>query len=162
MRLLSQGTVSILIGAHSIVHSYYVSKAWKILYGKKPSVKETICILLHDIGYWGTDYYANGSNAGHAELGAKIAGLLFGREYWLLVLGHSASACKKFGIEHSKLERPDEYSWIIQPMFWHKIQNVIEGYKSTPEEWVAAIKENFDSPNHLSGTEIANKLKCNK
>lgn len=159
MRFLSEGTVSVLIGAHSIIHSYYVCKAWKVLYKECPSIKEIICILLHDIGYVGTNYYSNNSNEGHAELGAKIAGLLFGRKYWLLTLGHSSAACSKFGIEKSKLEAPDDYSWIIAPMWWHKFCNKVEGFKNDPEVWIQAVKDNFYSENKISGTELANKLK---
>ena len=80
MKLLSEGTVSVLFGCHSAVHSYYVAKAWRYLYGSWPTWREMLCILLHDIGYIGKDYWSDRSNSGHADLGATIAGLLLGNK----------------------------------------------------------------------------------
>ena len=41
-----------LIGYHNpIIHSYFVTKAWKRIYNSYPKCREFICILLHNIGY---------------------------------------------------------------------------------------------------------------
>ena len=96
MKLMAEGTKSVLFGAHSVIHSIVVMLAWKKLYGVWPSWKTCICILIHDIGYWGKNYITDKNNDGHAELGAKIAGKLFGPPYFYLVLGHSRAAIKKF------------------------------------------------------------------
>ena len=121
---MKEGTKSVLFGAHSVVHSIMVIIAWKKLYFKWPSWKEIVCIFLHDIGYWGKNYISDKSNDGHAELGCKLAHRLLGAKYGYLVLGHSAAACKKFGISKSKLEAPDDYSWVIAPLLWMKWKNI--------------------------------------
>jgi len=143
---MTEGTKSWLFGCHSIIHSYYVIKSWKILYKKYPKFWQMICILLHDIGYWGTDYLTNKSNEGHAELGAKIARSLFGDKGYYLILGHSSKAVKKHNIDFSKLEAPDDYSWIISSMLWLKWNHWVEGFNITsPESWKEAVKKNWES-----------------
>lgn len=120
---ISEGTKSVLFGAHSPIHSLFVGIAWRKLYGKWPNWKEWVCIFIHDIGYIGMDYISNKSNDGHAELGTKLAHRWFGPEYGYLVLGHSSSSRIKFGIPKSKLDLPDEYSWVIAPLWWMKWNN---------------------------------------
>jgi len=162
---MKEGTISVLYGAHSIVHSYYVWKAWKILYKKYPSFKETICILVHDLGYFGMNYYSEKSNDGHAELGAEIAHLLldtpYDNTYKYLILGHSGSACKKYGIIRSKLERPDEYSWLIAPLWWVKWTAKIENYIIPPEEFIDMVRKDFykSDDEWQSGTDRSNKYR---
>jgi predicted HD phosphohydrolase len=53
---MTQGTISILFGCHSVIHSYYVLRAWKILYKTYPEPWQAICIFLHDIGHYGLNY----------------------------------------------------------------------------------------------------------
>ena len=144
---ISQGTISWLVGAHSIIHSYYVVKAWKHLYGCYPAFWQLVCIFFHDIGYWGMNYADNKSNAGHAELGAKICGFLFGEKGRLLVLGHSAQAVKKHGISYSWLEAPDDYSWILASTTWMSWNMLVEPYLHDPEEWKLLVKRNWESGN---------------
>lgn len=154
MKYMSEGTKSILFGSHSIIHSILVYISWVILYKSLPSFKETVCILIHDIGYIGMNYVTDKSNEGHAELGAYIAKKLFGPTYEEFVLGHSSAAQRKFCVVSSKLEKPDEYSWIIAPIWWIKWNMFLEGFKVDPVEYKKAIKENFYAKNRKSGTEI--------
>jgi len=156
---MTEGTKSVLFGAHSVIHSYFVAKSWRLLYGKWPTFKECIVILLHDVGYCGMDYLSNRSNAGHAELGARICGRLLGKEHALLALGHSSAAQKKYGIPQSKLELPDEYSWVIAPLWWMKLNHCVERFPTTPEMWKKAVTDNFNSKNKKSGTELLNSLR---
>jgi len=156
---MTEGTKSVLFGAHSIIHSLMVFIAWKKLYGTFPTWKETICILIHDIGYIGKNYITEKNNDGHAELGCKLAHRWFGPEYGHLVLGHSSAAMKKFGIPKSKLEAPDDYSWIIAPLWWMKLNAKIEKFDVGAEEWKAAVTKNFYSKNKMSGTELFHSLK---
>ena len=112
---MKQGTVSVLVGCHSIIHSLLVIKAWRHLYGKWPAFWELVCILIHDIGHWGKDYLNNyEEKQQHAELGARVAGVLFGKRGYDLVLGHNAYN----GQPRSKLFEPDKYSWVIAPEWW--------------------------------------------
>lgn len=149
---MTEGTKSVLFGAHSIIHSIMVYIAWYKLYGKFPSFKETVCILLHDIGYIGKNYLTDKSNDGHAELGANICGYLFGEEYKNLCLGHSSSAQKKYNIEPSKLEKPDEYCWVIAPLIWMKWNNYIEKFGVDPALWKSVITKKLETGNTESGT----------
>ena len=112
---MKQGTWSVLLGCHSVIHSIVVIVAWRKLYGSFPGWWQIGCILLHDIGHWGKDYLDDYElKKRHAELGAKIAGRLFGQKGYELVDGHNAYN----GDARSQLYKPDKYSWIIAPIWW--------------------------------------------
>ena len=120
---MRQGTVSILVGCHSIMHSFYVFKAWKYVHGSYPSFMETVCILLHDVGHWGLDYIDKPEHKKkHWELGAKIARLLFGEEGYALVAGHTSHS----GEEYSLLREPDKFSWLVASNWWLITNQVVE------------------------------------
>jgi hypothetical protein len=112
---VKQGTVSVLFGCHSPVHSLVVLVAWKRLYGRWPKWWEIGCIFIHDIGHWGKDYLDNyEEKKRHAELGAKVAYRLFGQKGWQFVTGHNPYA----GQRKSALFVPDKFSWVIAPLWW--------------------------------------------
>ena len=112
---MKQGTWSVLLGCHSVIHSITVIVAWRKLYGSLPNYWQIGCILLHDIGHWGKDYLDDYElKKRHAELGAKIAGRLFGVKGYGLVNGHNAYN----GDTRSQLYTPDKYSWVIAPVWW--------------------------------------------
>jgi len=161
MKFISEGTKSILFGAHSPIHSILVTIAWYKVYGNWPTWKELICIFLHDIGYIGTNYITDKSNAGHAELGTRLVHRWFGAYYGHLILGHSSSARLKFGIPVSKLELPDDYSWVIAPMWWLHWNNWLEGFDVPPSVWKQAMKTKVESKNMISGTDLFHYLKEN-
>lgn len=120
---MKQGTVSIIIGCHSIVHSIEVLKAWIILYHKFPSYWELGCIFLHDIGHYGKNYLDNlDEKKQHWELGARIVGKLFGRKGYLLCAGH----CEYSGLPQSKLYKADKYSQYRQPYWWSWVYQTFE------------------------------------
>jgi len=132
---MRQGTVSVILGCHSPVHSVLVWKSWRYLYGKTPSFKETICIFLHDVGHWGLDYLDDeGQKKVHWELGACLARCLFGNSGYSLLAGH----CHHSGHPQSRLYKPDKYSWYIAPYWWLWSNIVFEpqlqmGYKTKRE-----------------------------
>jgi hypothetical protein len=112
---MKQGTISWLIGCHSIVHSLYVIKAWHKLYRSYPNNWETCCIFLHDIGHWGTDYLDNfEEKKTHWILGAKIAGKIFGDKGYNLCAGH----CEYSGLPQSKLYKADKLAWYKSSRLW--------------------------------------------
>jgi len=120
---VKQGTISVVIGSHSILHSFFVWRAWSILYKRYPTFMETICILLHDIGHWGKDYLDNlEEKRKHWELGARIARKLFGEKGFLLIAGHDRYS----GYPKSFLYKADKYSWYITPYWWIYSNNIIE------------------------------------
>lgn len=103
------GTKGWLIGIHQfVIHPTTVFLSWCELYGL-PNIKEMFCIFIHDIGYIGKDNVDGDEGKMHPELGAKIAGNLFGEEYKYLCAGHSREYAKLKGIKPSKLCWADKY-----------------------------------------------------
>lgn len=48
------GTKTLLFGCHQfLIHPWYVYRAWKKIYKVRPDFWETVCIVIHDWGYWG-------------------------------------------------------------------------------------------------------------
>lgn len=115
---MKQGTVSVLIGIHSPMHSLLVLRSWHILYHKWPEPWQVVCIFIHDIGHWGKDYLDNlDEKRLHWYLGARIAYKLFGDKGYKFVAGHDAYS----GIPRSELYKPDKYSMYIAPtwlLYW--------------------------------------------
>jgi len=125
---------------------------------------ETICILLHDIGYIGKDYLTNKSNKGHSYLGAKITSWLFGIKGFNLVVGHSRADSATLGIPLSKLEAPDDYSWIIAADWWLDFNKLIEP-QLAGRIWKKKVKTNWSSGNRVGGMELGfygNETKSNQ
>ncbi len=120
---MKQGTWSVLAGCHSPVHSLFVLVAWLKLYHRLPTFWQIVCIFLHDIGHWGKDYLDNyDEKKRHAELGAKVAGHLFGQKGFEFISGHNAYN----GNQRSKLYIPDKYSWVIAPVWWLMSNTIFE------------------------------------
>jgi hypothetical protein len=120
---IKQGTVSILFGCHSPIHSFLVLLSWIKLYKQFPKPWEIICIFLHDVGHYGKDYLDDyEQKKKHHELGAKICGKLFGEKGFKLVTGHNSYERQ----ERSKLFDPDKYSWIIAPIPWLLFNQIFE------------------------------------
>ena len=120
---MKQGTISVLVGCHSIVHSVLVIIAWVIVYKKLPKGWEVVCIFLHDIGHWGTDYLNNiQEKKTHWKLGAKVAKKLYGDKGYEFTAWHCSSSYSAA----SKLRLADKHSWIIAPTLWLWSNNVFE------------------------------------
>ena len=118
------GTRSLLFGVHQFLwHPFTVWLAWKELYGP-PSWNETVCIALHDVGYWGKKNMDDAEGLRHPEAGAKLVGRMFGEEYRQLVLGHSRSYAHIHKMGPSKLCWADklsikyEFWWLYLPRAW--------------------------------------------
>jgi hypothetical protein len=115
---VKEGTVSVLVGCHSIVHSLIVLKSWRIVNKCRPHLWEIGCIFLHDIGHWGKDYLSDIEQKNrHWKLGAKIAYRLFGIKGQQLCAGH-------YKDKTNKLYKADKYSWYITPdifLYFHAI-----------------------------------------
>ncbi len=118
-----QGTISILFGCHSTIHSILVTISWIKLYRRFPKPWELICIFLHDIGHIGKQYLDDyEQKKEHWILGAKMSRFLFGKRGYNLVAGH----CTHNGIRKSLLYKPDKYSWYIAPTWWLITNNIFE------------------------------------
>ena len=128
---MKTGTKSILFGIHQFLwHPVTVWVAWVWLYRKLPTFKESICIIIHDWGYWGKTNMDDEEGERHPELGAKIAGWLFDypmvftlpaalwirtTDYHDLCLLHSRHYARNAGREPSKLCWADKLSIIFEP-----------------------------------------------
>jgi hypothetical protein len=120
---LKQGTVSVLVGCHSPVHSLLVLLSWHKLYHKWPNRWQLACIFIHDIGHWGKDYLDNPEDkAQHAILGAKVARKLFGEKGYLFVIDHKSYA----EAARSSLYLPDKMSWTSAPIWWMLSNQIFE------------------------------------
>lgn len=133
------GTKSLLFGVHQVIwHPITVYKAWVELYGSRPDWKTSVCILIHDWGYWGKPDMDGEKGERHPEVGAKIAGWLFGRKYHNLVLYHSRHYARNAGVTPSKLCWPDKLSHIYEPAWWYlfraRLSGELKEYRKTAAE----------------------------
>jgi hypothetical protein len=139
---LSVGTKSLLFGAHQFVlHPLAVYICWVRLYHRLPTWWETICILVHDWGYWGCLNMDGERGTNHPGYGARVAysavlwigcrfrvGPMLRTELALkaanLCSGHSRHYARQERIPVSKLCRADKWGavlwpwWIYLPMTW--------------------------------------------
>lgn len=112
---MKQGTISVLIGVHSPVHSILVVISWRKLYGKFPELWQIACIFLHDVGHWGLNYLdSHDAKKQHWRGGAYIAYWLFGERGYEFVAGH----CSSSWYPRNQLYYADKHSWYIAPRWW--------------------------------------------
>lgn len=107
-------------------HPITVFLAWLDLYGW-PTWWETICIIVHDVGYLGKADMDGVSGAAHPELGAKIAGFLCGEKGRLECLGHSRSYAAKYNIPTSRLCWADKWSPMFDPTHFYWFRGTVSG-----------------------------------
>lgn len=155
------GTKSLLIGVHQVVwHPITVALAWRELYGRWPGWREAVCIVVHDWGYVGKAAMDDAEGETHPELGAAIAGRLFGAEYRRLVLLHSRHYARRLGCEPSALCWADKLSLLYEPRWWYLLRARLSGelaeYRrhaaaaeavaasASDREWWAFMREHFE------------------
>lgn len=125
-RMKLEGLRSIVFGYHSIViHTLFVTLAWRKIFKTYPNAREFVCILFHDIGYI-SQREVQTEEDNHPELGARICGYLFGDEYYKLCIGHSRDYARKKGIKLSKLCYADKYCVILMPIRLHYIISMLD------------------------------------
>ena len=121
------GRKSLLYGVHQFAwHPITVWLAWRNLYGY-PSWRECICIIIHDWGYWFTPNMDGEEGRKHPEVGAWIAGRLFGKEYYDLVLLHSRHYARLVGKEPSELCWADKLSILYDPKYFYLLRAIASG-----------------------------------
>lgn len=153
------GQRSLLIGVRQYIwHPVTVWLAWHKLYGL-PSLKETICIIIHDWGYWFCSDMDGEEGERHPEHGAKIALRLFGPVYSDMVLFHSRNYAGLWDTQPSKLYWADKLSLIYEPwwlylprawasgeLFEYREKAAMAGFIPLTENhrtWFAWIKEDL-------------------
>lgn len=122
---MKTGTKSILFGVHQfLLHPLVVWIAWVWCFRKAPSWKETICIIIHDWGYWGKINMDDEEGEKHPEWAANIAGRFLGSYHHDLCLYHSRHYARNAGKEPSNLCWADKLSilcepwWLYLPRAW--------------------------------------------
>lgn len=117
--MMKIGTKSLLFGVHQFAwHPMTVLIAWIKLYGW-PNWKELICIIIHDWGYWSAPNMDGIEGERHPDVGARIAQVLFGREYKYLCLLHSRHYARSIGMEPSRLCWADKLSILYDPWWFY-------------------------------------------
>jgi len=115
--MISQGTISVIIGCHSPIHSILVLMAWYKLYRKWPRPWQIVCIFLHDIGHWGLNYLDDYEQKKiHWVRGSQIAMRLFGPKGYVFVASHDVNS--PYISRDGLLYRSDKYSWSMAPYWW--------------------------------------------
>jgi hypothetical protein len=107
-------------------HPITVLLGWRRLYGSWPGCRECVCILVHDWGYWGCETM-EGDGQRHPEVGARIAGRLFGPAYHDLVLLHSRHYAQTAGREPSALCWPDKLHALYYPTWIYILLGTLSG-----------------------------------
>ncbi|RLC88840.1 MAG: hypothetical protein DRJ03_00965 [Chloroflexi bacterium] len=157
---MKQGTKSMLFGIHQfIIHPLFVTLAWKKRYKRWPYMWELICIVLHDIGHWQTDYLINYTEKQrHWIKGAETAYLLFGLKGFRLVAGHYPEYS---GVRESMLAWPDRYAHVIAPLLWTRWTRFVEdlGIDQTPAQWREMVANNLNSSSPKGNHELFMDLK---
>lgn len=126
-RILPVGTRSVLWGVHQFLwHPVTAYRAWVALYGR-PTWRELVCIIIHDWGYWGCPNMDGPEGTAHPELGARLAGWMFGQEYADLVLLHSRHYAKQAGLEPSSMCWSDKLSILYDPPWFYMLRARLSG-----------------------------------
>ena len=133
------GTKSLLFGVHQFAwHPFTVWLAWVRLYREFPTWRECVCIVVHDWGYWGCSNMDGEEGRNHTELGARIAGRLFGPKYYELVKYHSRHLSRVHQRGPSKLCWPDKFSMIYDPQRFYMMRARASGELT---EYIANARE---------------------
>jgi len=121
------GTKSLLFGVHQFIwHPFTVYLAWTEKYGR-PTLKETLCIIVHDWGYWGMPNMDGEEGVKHPDRGALIAKKLLGEDYFMMCIAHSRDYSKRYGVEPSKLCWADKLSIKYDPKWFYLLRARLSG-----------------------------------
>lgn len=124
---MKTGTKSVLFGVHQFLwHPLTVLLAWIDLYGF-PKPWELFCILVHDIGYLGKKEMDGPDGDEHPQLGARIAGFVFGEKAHLECLGHSRSYALQHNLPISRLCWADKWSPMFDPTHFYWLRGTLSG-----------------------------------
>lgn len=110
------GTKSLLFGLHQFVlHPALVTLAWWKLYRHLPTLREAVCIGIHDWGYWGLPNIDGPEGEQHPLWAGRFSDRTFGHAYGDLCRFHSGTIAERFGVQPSKLCIPDKYGSALAP-----------------------------------------------
>jgi len=135
------GTKSLLFGGHQfILHSVFVTAAWRLIYGTWPSIPVLLAIIVHDWGYWGCEKMDDAEGELHPVWAAKF--LLKHFPYWCyypsgptnlpmrisyLAKYHSRFLAKRDKVRASPLCLPDKYGVALMPTWLWVLLTRLDG-----------------------------------
>lgn len=137
------GTKTLLFGGHQfILHPLLVGMAWVKIYHKLPNPKESICIIIHDWGYWGLNNIDGEEGDGHPVWAAEWASFSLDRNrnsnrYWELCMFHSRFVAKAYNCKPSKLCSADKLGITLYPTWlWYtlvRLSGELTEYQNNPK-----------------------------
>lgn len=129
---MNVGTKSLLFGVHQFIwHPITVYRAWCELYPSRPTWRETLCIVIHDWGYWGCESMDGADGELHPYFAARLASLLLDRadrrDWFDFVLRHSRYLSKRLDVEPSSLCWADKCSMLKDPWWFYSLRARLSG-----------------------------------
>lgn len=125
------GTKSLLFGVHQFaIHPWYVHKAWRLLFGRRPRLYELAAIITHDWGYWGCadmDGFEGEMHPARMQQWWLRRFGAFGRQVSLEVSGHSGFYAKLKQIPFSRLYCADKLATALYPRRLYLLLAVLSG-----------------------------------
>lgn len=126
------GTKSLLFGVHQFAwHPITVWLAYRRLYGRKPSFRESVCILVHDWGYWGCSTMDGQDGINHPFAGARIVSVLFDRAdsttWFDFCVRHSRTLSQRRMVTPSRLCWADKCSMMHDPWWFYAFRARLTG-----------------------------------
>jgi hypothetical protein len=152
------GTKSVLYGAHCFfLHPWFVTAAWRRLYGFPRDPRLWIAFFIHDLGYIGKPNMDGPEGERHVEFGAGLMGRLFGQEWADFCRYHSRFYAKRDGKPFSRLCVADKLAlaltpaWLYLPMV--RATGEIREYMQLAEIRTAAGEPRYAAQGQHSGDE---------
>lgn len=140
------GTKSLLFGVHQFLwHPWTVIRAYRAVHGVWPMFDDVLCILSHDLGYWGSPNMDGEEGRRHPECGARIAFCLvylwykafkrcpdlvakqYAEEAHDRTLYHSSHYARLNGAKPSSLYLPDKASILFEPRWFYLLRARLSG-----------------------------------
>lgn len=131
------GTKSLLFGVHQCLwHPFTVWLAWIRVHRRLPGFVTCLCILLHDVGYWGCDNLDGPQGKRHPYRGARYVrnivrfltgSLVKSDAAYDLCIYHSSSVAYLDGRTPSPLYLPDKVSILCEPGWFYMFRAWLSG-----------------------------------
>ncbi|MDH6310575.1 hypothetical protein M2451_003335 [Dysgonomonas sp. PFB1-18] len=122
------GTKSVLFGAHCFfIHPIFLFIAWCKLYGFPFDPRLWVAFFVHDLGYIGKPNMDGKEGEAHVELGAKIMGFLFGKEWADFSKYHSRFYAKNDNVKPSRLCVADKLAICLEPAWFYLLRVNLSG-----------------------------------
>lgn len=127
---MTTGTKSLLFGVHQFFwHPFTVWMAWIYLYRKLPNWRETLCIFVHDWGYWNCRNMDRDDGESHPEAGAYLLHRWYPGDLYSfnLCLYHSRHYARDCGRAPSQLCWADKASIKFEPCWFYLLRAKLSG-----------------------------------